>query len=850
MAAGRKLQAEIEKVLKKVDEGIEEFNHIWESVHGASHANQREKFEAELKSQIKKLQRDREQIKVWLSDKNIKDKHALGEARKRIEVEMERFQKCERDLKTKQYSKEGLSKSEKVDPHEGERLRHKAWIQECIEKQQVQIDEMDADIESQTVCSSRRSRKKEEKEDSPAILHLRHMQETHRWHTTKLEQLLRKIENDDVDLQEMDDLKENVEYYVDDNSRDPEEFQEFDTIYEGFGLENIEDYLSKDRDKADSKADLMELELDVSSAGDRAESSQGGDKAEKEPHVLKAPTKSVSSSAVSKPAPSTSRKRSSHEDKQEQADSEKQKPASTWPTMANVWQNPTAAMPTEKAPPPPGAPPSSAPPKPGPPSQRMAPSLPPPTRMAQPDRPPPPGQAPVLNSPPNQPPPPKLSMQPPLAPPKPAPHQPPLAPPKPAPHQTPQAPPPAQAPPQPPVPSPPLGSPPRPVHLVPNSLSSIVGVGSMPMPAPPPMPPPTPQDVATPSMSSAAASSIAVSVNEPPASAPPPPPPPVLPPPPPSPVPTPGGPPASRPPASTPSSASTPGVAKKPPPAEREPPQWPPPPAFAGDGLQVITKVPPPMEAPPPPAESPPPPPTPEKQGAGNDVAIPSASAAEVRTPPAHAAGQSSPTAIVTSLEFAGLPPPPSHRQLPMTPTSGTLPSSCVSASASSMPPAPQSQVAGGEVASAPKLDPLSLLAASHRNLPSASDVRRKRKYAPRSPYVHKESRGQPAYPLQPTKNYEIPDMFEKYDLDTLFFIFYYQQGTYQQLLAAKELKKLSWRYHTKYLTWFQRHQEPRQTASDYERGSYVYFDHDSGWCQRIKNDFQFEYLYLEDEPM
>ena len=36
------------------------------------------------------------------------------------------------------------------------------------------------------------------------------------------------------------------------------------------------------------------------------------------------------------------------------------------------------------------------------------------------------------------------------------------------------------------------------------------------------------------------------------------------------------------------------------------------------------------------------------------------------------------------------------------------------------------------------------------------------------------------------------------------FFIFYQQQGTYQQYLAARELKKQSWRYHKKYLTWFQ----------------------------------------------
>lgn len=148
------------------------------------------------------------------------------------------------------------------------------------------------------------------------------------------------------------------------------------------------------------------------------------------------------------------------------------------------------------------------------------------------------------------------------------------------------------------------------------------------------------------------------------------------------------------------------------------------------------------------------------------------------------------------------------------------------------------------------RMQALQLLSASHRHLPASADGRRNRRYMPRNPYVHMDSRNTVAYPEQPTRSYEDPAMFEKYDLDTLFFIFYYQQGSYQQHLAAKELKKLSWRYHTKYLTWFQRHEEPRITAADFERGAYVYFDHDSGWCQRIKSEFTFEYQFLEDEPM
>ena len=30
--------------------------------------------------------------------------------------------------------------------------------------------------------------------------------------------------------------------------------------------------------------------------------------------------------------------------------------------------------------------------------------------------------------------------------------------------------------------------------------------------------------------------------------------------------------------------------------------------------------------------------------------------------------------------------------------------------------------------------------------------------------------------------------------------------------------------------------------------GTYVYFDYEAGWVQRIKRDFTFEYAFLEDE--
>lgn len=131
----------------------------------------------------------------------------------------------------------------------------------------------------------------------------------------------------------------------------------------------------------------------------------------------------------------------------------------------------------------------------------------------------------------------------------------------------------------------------------------------------------------------------------------------------------------------------------------------------------------------------------------------------------------------------------------------------------------------------------------SFLQIPTSTETERAKSYTPRNPYPAAPS----CYPSTPSPILDNPAVFEKLGTDALFFIFYYAQGTYQQYLAARELKKQSWRYHKKYMTWFQRHEEPKVTTGDYEQGTYVYFDYETGWCQRIKSDFRFEYSFLED---
>lgn len=105
-------------------------------------------------------------------------------------------------------------------------------------------------------------------------------------------------------------------------------------------------------------------------------------------------------------------------------------------------------------------------------------------------------------------------------------------------------------------------------------------------------------------------------------------------------------------------------------------------------------------------------------------------------------------------------------------------------------------------------------------------------------------------FPSEKLLIFEGPEVYNKLDLDVLFFIFYCEPGTIRQYFAARGLKKFSWRFHTKYTTWFQRLEEPKIITEDYEQGLFIFFDYEVSWGSRKKRDFTFEYKYLEDIEM
>uniref|UniRef100_A0A673FQL9 CCR4-NOT transcription complex subunit 3 n=1 Tax=Sinocyclocheilus rhinocerous TaxID=307959 RepID=A0A673FQL9_9TELE len=238
MADKRKLQGEIDRCLKKVTEGVEQFEDIWKKLYNAANANQKEKYESDLKKEIKKLQRLRDQIKTWVASNEIKDKKQLVENRKLIETQMERFKIVERETKTKAYSKEGLGLAQKVDPAQKEKEEVGQWLTNTIDTLNMQVDQFESEVESLSVQTRK---KKGDKEKQDRIEELKRMIERHRYHIRMLETILRMLDNDSVQVDAIRKIKDDVEYYLD-SSQDPD-FEENEFLYDDIDLEEIRKYL-------------------------------------------------------------------------------------------------------------------------------------------------------------------------------------------------------------------------------------------------------------------------------------------------------------------------------------------------------------------------------------------------------------------------------------------------------------------------------------------------------------------------------------------------------------------------------------------------------------------------------
>ncbi|GJN67871.1 proteinral negative regulator of transcription subunit 5 [Purpureocillium lilacinum] len=266
--AARKLQQEVDKCFKKVAEGVAEFEAIYEKIEQSNNPAQKEKLEDNLKREIKKLQRLRDQIKTWAASNDIKDKAPLLDHRKLIETvshppkmmpngalltqaqQMEKFKAVEKAMKTKAYSKEGLSAAAKLDPKEQAKVEAGEFLSNMVDELEQQIEALEA--ESETIQATMKKGKNQGAK-ADRMAEIDRIIEQHKWHQGKLELIRRSLENGGVDTDQVNDLEESIRYYVTDGMN--EDYMEDEAMYDDLALDEDEGAfgMAQDNEKSSSQ---------------------------------------------------------------------------------------------------------------------------------------------------------------------------------------------------------------------------------------------------------------------------------------------------------------------------------------------------------------------------------------------------------------------------------------------------------------------------------------------------------------------------------------------------------------------------------------------------------------------
>ncbi|KAH0587107.1 hypothetical protein H2248_005924 [Termitomyces sp. 'cryptogamus'] len=728
--AARKLQTEIDRTLKKVAEGVELFESIYDKMQASTNQTQKEKLELDLKTQIKKLQRLRDQIKTWVASNDIKDKSALLENRRLIETQMEKFKACEKEMKTKAFSKEGLIQAAKLDPKEQEKEEAMSWLQAQVEELQMQVEATEAEVES--LQGAGKKRNKAGSNAAGRLEELENLNERRKWHIGRLEIVLRLLNNGSLSTEKVLGLKEDVSYFVESNTE--EDFDEDEGIYDDLNLDEEEEKfgLAGDDNNNDSD-DSDEMSEDVpprTPSKKHDEESVTSSKRDDSP-ILKKASVSIGmrkQSVDTKPPPNP-----------------------------NFAQQPMSSIVKAGLPPRPSAPVTMPPIRyAAAAAAAVAPTTAPASSASQASVSVPPPSTPATSSAPSIPPPPLSAPQP-----------------------TDQQ---SRAP-----------SSPSLTHL----------------------------SVTSPMLSSASASNQPdgsfYSGQESPALS-----------------------------EAVPSSVGAPAATSSP---QRKDTASIPPRAATQSPSAVQTLNAESSQQ----AQAPPSLQTQQSLGQSGLSPLPQQIQQYSMPPPS-----SPPSSQTTQPQFPPGVKPPTGEQATHAAGGGQQPPLASK-------PVPQQQQRASSTAFPGSLSDLvvsfenvkqkaahrmtnldqvhKMLEGGHSNVPQPQDTEKPKYYVPRNPFQTASY-----YPQSPHPALSTPAIFSQLDVETLFYVFYFLPGTYQQFLAAKELKRQSWRFHVKYLTWFQRHSEPQAITEEYEQGVYVYFDWEGSWCQRKKSDFRFEYRYLSED--
>ena len=126
---------------------------------------------------------------------------------------MELFKACEKEMKTKAFSKEGLSAAVKLDPMDVLKEEMSNFISETVTELGRQIEVAEAEVES-----LQGGAKKKRGAPNERIAEVEALNERRRWHVSRLELILRLLENGQIPPTKVADIQTDVKYFLESNT--------------------------------------------------------------------------------------------------------------------------------------------------------------------------------------------------------------------------------------------------------------------------------------------------------------------------------------------------------------------------------------------------------------------------------------------------------------------------------------------------------------------------------------------------------------------------------------------------------------------------------------------------------
>lgn len=107
---------------------------------------------------------------------------------------------------------DGLAASRDADPETRAKMEVRDWIEQCLDSLQTQKDAIEAELEVIRSKQKKSSKGKTEREEE-----LDTYRERHNYHVQRLELMLRLLDNDNLSADQIKDVQEDVNYYIDSN---------------------------------------------------------------------------------------------------------------------------------------------------------------------------------------------------------------------------------------------------------------------------------------------------------------------------------------------------------------------------------------------------------------------------------------------------------------------------------------------------------------------------------------------------------------------------------------------------------------------------------------------------------